>query len=91
MKFRKKPVVVEATPIEFILAAAKLDDSVYPDWVAEAIRNQKLTVYESIVTVRTLEGVMRGESDDWLIQGVNGEIYPCRNDIFLKTYERTDE
>lgn len=37
--------------------------------------------------VETLEGVMRGKKDDWLMVGVNGELYPCDNTIFKKTYE----
>lgn len=38
-------------------------------------------------SVETLEGGMKGESGDWLIRGVNGELYPCQNDIFIKTYD----
>ena len=37
--------------------------------------------------VETLEGVMRGKKGDWLIQGVAGELYPCKDDIFRKTYD----
>jgi len=37
--------------------------------------------------VETLEGVMKGNIGDWLIIGVNGEMYPCKPDIFKKTYE----
>lgn len=91
MRYRKKPIEIEATPVEFILAASKLDDSVLPDWVQEGIRHQKLKIYEEVVVVQTLEGNMRGGADDWLIQGINGELYPCANEIFLKTYERVEE
>lgn len=41
--------------------------------------------------ISTLEGVMIGNVGDWLITGVNGEVYPCKNDIFLKTYELVEE
>ena len=41
--------------------------------------------------VRTLEGVMTGEPGDWLIRGVKGECYPCRDDIFRATYEACGE
>lgn len=61
MKFRKKPVVIEA------------------EQITEEIR------------IETLEGVMTGKVGDWLITGVNGEKYPCRNDIFLKTYDPVGE
>lgn len=39
------------------------------------------------MTVETLEGTMRGNPGDWLITGVNGEQYFCRDDIFRGTYE----
>ena len=39
------------------------------------------------VTIHTLEGDMIGNPGDWLITGVNGEQYPCKDDIFQKTYE----
>ena len=39
------------------------------------------------VKIPTLEGVMTGNIGDWLITGVNGEQYPCKDDIFKKTYE----
>lgn len=42
-------------------------------------------------SISTLEGVMIGNVGDWLITGVNGEVYPCKNDIFLKTYELVEE
>ncbi len=37
--------------------------------------------------VETLEGTMHGNAGDWLIKGINGEFYPCKPDIFDKTYE----
>jgi hypothetical protein len=43
------------------------------------------------VLIETPEGVMRGEPGDWLITGVNGEQYPCKADVFRKTYEPADE
>ena len=39
------------------------------------------------VSIETLEGVMVGDPGDWLITGVNGEQYPCKDDVFKKTYE----
>ena len=40
--------------------------------------------------VRTLEGNMKAEVGDWIIKGINGELYPCKPDIFDKTYEKVD-
>ncbi len=49
--------------------------------VVEAVRLTRRTMIE------TLEGALYGEIGDWLITGVNGEQYPCKHDVFLKTYE----
>ena len=42
------------------------------------------------IHIHTLEGEMVGAVGDWLITGVNGEQYPCKSDIFEKTYEAVD-
>lgn len=42
---------------------------------------------ECDVEIKTLEGVMTGNNGDWLIKGVDGEFYPCKHEIFKKTYE----
>ena len=39
------------------------------------------------LSIPTLEGVMIGRQDDWIIKGVKGEVYPCKPDIFAATYE----
>lgn len=84
MKFRKKPVVIEAW--QFTLGGA--GDK--PAWLDEAIAAG--TVYfqggaEPFLTVKTLEGDHRAQLGDWIIQGVKGELYPCKPDIFAQTYE----
>ena len=43
------------------------------------------------ITVRTLEGYMDAEPGDWLITGVKGEQYPCKDDIFRASYEAVDD
>ena len=42
-------------------------------------------------SIKTLEGNMKAENNDWIIKGVNGEFYPCKPDIFEKTYELVTE
>lgn len=42
------------------------------------------------ITIKTLEGTMTAQPDDMLIQGVQGEIYPCKPEIFQATYEQVD-
>lgn len=85
-KFRKLPVIVDA----FKLGEA------WPDWFAAAVRNNdvvtNLTSYPTgatvgTITIRTLEGDMTAVAGEWIIQGVKGEIYLCKPDIFQQTYE----
>ena len=64
-----------------------------PLWMSMAIRNG--TVYVCCNTsgdidlrIKTLEGVMTANVGDFIIQGVAGEIYPCKPDIFEATYEK---
>lgn len=75
MKYRKKPVEIEA-----FLWSSGCD---LPDWA----RN-KLTEHERFAHIDTLEGVMTASPGDYIIRGVAGEVYPCKPDIFEKTYER---
>lgn len=83
MKFRKKPVVVEAvrwdgTP-EAMNAVRELDTGTRTvDFTAEH------------VFIMTLEGQMTASLNDWIIKGVSGELYPCKPDIFDATYERVE-
>ena len=45
--------------------------------------------YQTKVTkiIHTLEGDMKASPGDWIVKGVNGEEYPVKPDIFVKTYE----
>lgn len=84
MKFRKKPVVIEAIQMPGygedaspeLWALIKEHD----DWRAEG---------ESLI-IPTLEGDMTASPRDWIIRGVSGEYYPCKPDIFAATYEPAD-
>ena len=85
--FRKKPVVIEAR--QFAVAdTATLDALV--GWINDGIEHGQHRAYHAggkEIYIRTLEGMMRADLGDWIIKGVNGEIYPCKPDIFAKTYE----
>ncbi|OMF00278.1 hypothetical protein BK124_11515 [Paenibacillus amylolyticus] len=73
--FRKKPVEVEAVLFDNV-------GNVY-DFVGENM-TQPLGGKVGIIT---LEGTMWASPGDWIIKGVNGEFYPCKPDIFEKTYD----
>lgn len=79
-KYRKKPVVIEAVQFK------PLDD-VWPDgvipWSVAGVQPRDM----SWGYIDTLEGRMHVMADDWIITGVNGEKYPCKPDIFEKTYD----
>lgn len=78
-KYRKKPVVVEAFRYW-------IDNR--PDWFCDEVTKNNIITYETHCDIKTLEGVMRGEKGDYIIKGVKGEVYPCKPDIFIATYER---
>ena len=85
-EFRKKPVVVQAHCI---------GDDGWPGAIWQGVNDRKIILHlgsmngraTGHVVVKTLEGEMRGEVGDWIIRGVNGEFYPCKPDIFAKTYD----
>ena len=85
-KYRKKPVVIEA----FQVAHGVSDAESMPVWAAEAYRAGKLKVHRhdrACFEIETLEGTIVANPGDWIIQGVKGELYPCKPDIFAATYE----
>ena len=81
MKFRKKPVVVDAVQwtgknkkeiMNFVLGGGFL-------------------FKELAFIIKTLEGDMKATPGDWIIKGVDGEFYPCKPDIFAETYEEVEK
>lgn len=81
MKFRKRPVVIEAW--QFL-------NNQSPWWVGDAMRKGSMWFQggsSPYYTIKTLEGEMRANYGDWIIQGIKGELYPCKPDIFAATYE----
>lgn len=78
-KFRKKPVVVEAIQYDGTKDCF-LKLNLFTDYI---IKNPEGTK----IWIPTLEGDMQIKKGDWVIKGVNGEFYPCKPNIFKKTYE----
>ena len=65
------------------------------DEIAEFVKEQPLTLYKNDfgltkLLIETLEGDMYAEVGDYTIQGVHGEYYPCKPDIFTETYEEIE-
>ena len=91
-KYKKKPVVIEAFKYDGDLKGR--DGWYVPDWAVQANENGIL-FYDSLTTdsppcelfIKTLEGNMMANVGDYIIQGVQGEIYACKPDIFEATYD----
>jgi hypothetical protein len=85
-QYRKKPVVIEAMQL--------LDDlrqhTRVAGWIISNGGEALIPFAEPCLYIQTLEGRMRADIGDFIIKGVNGEFYPCKPDIFDKTYEATE-
>ena len=99
MKYRKKPIVIEA----FHMTAERMANNVdWPEWLNAAwqmnkhitgsltpTRNKSDGSHE--FSIQTLEGPLLVTAGDWIIQGIRGELYPCKPGIFEDTYEEVNE
>ena len=91
MRFRKKPVEIEARQVNWEGRHA------IAEWCGgEAIADDKVgpsgTLYApGMISIETLEGTMWAQHGDWIIKGVQGEFYPCKPDIFESTYEPVED
>jgi len=101
VKFRKKPVVIEARRFGAYTEAmppAPWNENKGGDLWAWVCGNggrlacrQDADNEAAYAIVQTLEGAMRAEIGDWIIRGVQGEFYPCKPDLFAATYEPVEE
>lgn len=74
MKFRKKPVIIEAEQYTGMESFPRFD----------------CLKYSNGPYIETLEGPLRVSINDWIIKGIKGEFYPCKPDIFEATYEKVE-
>lgn len=95
MKYRKKPVVIEAFQMT---PDRRMDNSEWPKWLCEAWngntdepgtlqRANRGDTLPDLLEIITLEGKHLVSWGDYIIRGVKGELYPCKPDIFAATYE----
>ena len=84
MKYRKKPIIVN------VILWDGGNKKEVESFVGEPI-NHAYSTYNDVIVIKTLEGDMFVNKGDLIIKGVNGEFYPCRPDIFNKTYEKVAE
>lgn len=87
MRYRKKPVEIEA-----VFFNGEMEDM--PLWLQENKDFQIITTKSGVpthATIETLEGKMTAQLGDYIISGVEGEIYPCKPNIFEMTYEKVEK
>lgn len=99
MKFRKKPVVIEAFQMT---RERRQDNREWPEWLnrawnmdwplpgAVSCEDYPTSNGTDRLVISTLEGVHTVSFDDWIIRGVYGELYPCKPGIFAATYEQAE-
>lgn len=99
IKFRKKPVIVEAFQMTLERRESNME---WPEWMHKAWQLERETLGSLYPTI---EGTCKGtlsvctlgmgqcviDFGDWIIQGVEGELYPCKPDIFEATYEAVSD
>lgn len=83
MKFRKKPVEIEAHQWDGNWKSI-------PEWLRTEWKVGGVFCAGPKLVIHTLEGDMVAMPGDWIIQGVKGELYPCKDEIFRQTYEQVE-
>ena len=93
MKYRKKPVVIDAwLASEITFAASKnWNLGLMPEVIKDAYtKGGWVFLTNGEIHIPTLEGTMIASPEDMILRGVSGEFYPCKPDIFEKTYEKAE-
>ncbi len=83
-KYRKLPVEIEAVQVN----DENMDNIVR--WINSNSQRRCANTHKDEIDIFTLEGNMRAQVGDWVIRGIAGEFYPCRDDIFRETYEEIE-
>ena len=78
-RYRKKPVEIDAWQWN---GQSLVEE--WPDWL---VPSERLFSIGRYLVIKTLEGELTASPGDWIIRGVKGELYPCRDDIFQQTYD----
>jgi hypothetical protein len=83
MRYRKKPVEVEV--VQFTDGTPETLQEIYN--FCGGIITDFSDPFKPVIKIETLEGTMNASIGDYIIKGIKGEFYPCKPDIFEKTYE----
>ncbi len=90
-KFKKKPVVIEAIKWDGTLTGKHYIDLLFQDLCTTSITYNKQDNIVSAWFIGTVIGHCRVSNGDYIIRGVNGEYYPCKPEIFEKTYDAVND
>ncbi len=94
-QYRKKPIIIEA--VRFVGNGTSPEiDGPEPHWYEVARTMERDEVWsinfrDGSLAIHTLEGVMQATRGDWIIRGIAGEVYPCKDEIFRATYQLAEE
>ena len=86
MKYRKKPVEIEAFQYDGDFQNSK-GEFYIPQWGIDAYKSGILFFEGPDLKIKTLEGNMEASVKDFIIKGIKGELYACKPDVFEQTYE----
>lgn len=88
--FRKKPIQINAWQASVLLECAKNNWKGLPEPISKSYEEGNILFAPREIHIKTLEGWIVTLYADWVIQGVKGELYSCKPDIFKATYEKVD-
>lgn len=89
-KYRKKPVEIDAIQLHMSNMESLIEQMRRDGYEVESFSQPPMRAISGI-KIKTLEGTMQANFGDWIIKGVQGEYYPCKPDIFEKTYDLVSE
>ena len=89
MKYRKKPVVIEAVQLRWD-TWSEMCDFAGVGKLVDGKPERKQDGEKIRLNIPTLEGVLHASENDYVIKGVKGELYACKPDIFEQTYEKEE-
>ena len=89
-KYRKKPVEIDAIQLHMSNMEPLIEQMRRDGYEVESFSQPPMRAIYGI-KIKTLKGVMQANFGDWIIKGVQGEYYPCKPDIFEKTYDLVSE
>lgn len=100
LRFKKKPVTIEAVQLSACEPGEPLVFTNIPEWLEDGFNSGVLERRSGdkvnggdwdFVAIQTLEGEMLAGPDWWIIRGLEGELYPCKNSVFRESYEVSDD